>query len=248
MSTLAFSEASTDAKKPSKQEIKQLRLQQASPKSRIWSLELALLNHNQKTASDESMSGKGARVSFGYGVLTRRFLFLGDFSFYLGPFGINYATAKYDNLGSGVSLLVGASLIEGFSLRSEPLGFGILGGIGYQEIRSRYYSRNDIEDPVPASSEGIVTGYSNRSVSIDLNFGVFVSMVKDQRPDTYDTENLVTRNEGLLFSLQGSLPLWSRHYTQYRVLDAGGAESMKKVSGILEGYKIIISMRAFLGT
>lgn len=230
---------------PSKNEIKQSRIDNAPSKNRVWSLELATIRYTQNVNPGHSLNGTGGRISIGYGLIGLKHLLLGDFSLYFGPFGENYKTASFDYTGSGASITVG----HGFNaIRGDDMGVGLLGGFSYQDFYGRFYGRNDADKPVPANSEGIVTGYGNTLSSADLNFGIFLSWFKSQRPDTHDIEALTTRNEGLIWSLQASLPIWSRFRARFKALDAGGGESDKVQKGTLEGTKFILSLRAFLGT
>lgn len=233
--------------KKSKQEIKAEHLRKAPLKSRVWTFELALLNYVQESSTEQAVEGKGARVSVGYGMVSETRLMLADFNLYLGPFGSHYHQMKYDQLGSGVSVLVGSSL-GNLHIRGSGTGLGILGGFSYHEFRGRTYGRNDADDPVPATQDGIVTAYASRGVSIDLNAGFFVSWMKDQRPDTTYVESLVTRNEGYILSLQGAIPVWSQFRSQYTVRDASGAENDSIQRGGLSGFKLILSLRTFLGS
>lgn len=244
-SALSAEQKQTIAPGPSKNEIKRQRMQNASTKSRVWSLELATLRFVQNVNPGHSLNGVGGRVSIGYGLIGEHNLFLGDANLYFGPFGENYRTVSYDYMGTGATLTVG----HGFTpLRGDNMGIGILGGASYQEFTGRFYGRNDSDKPVPATSNGIVTTYGNTISSADLNVGLFVSFMKPERPDTNDVESLITRNEGVILSLQGSLPVWSRFRARYSQLDASGASKDKTDKGVLEGFKIILSLRGFLGT
>lgn len=101
---------------------------------------------------------------------------------------------------------------------------------------------------MPSTTEGITTRYGSTITSADLNFGIFISRVKTQRSDTHDSDTLLTRNEGLIWSLQASLPMLSRLRAQYSILDEKQVERTVVEIGTLEGFKVTLSLRAFLGT
>ncbi len=231
----------------SKEETKQVRMQNASIKNRVWSLELAMLRYLQEIDSQHSLDGSGVRISMGYGMITRRHFILGDVNLYIGPFKTQYKTAQYDYTGLGASISVGTSF-ESTPLRGNGLGIGMLAGIGYQDFRGKFYGRNDTDDPAPHSTTGIVTSYGSKISSIDFNFGCLISWMSLQRYDTHDEENLMTRNEGMIASLQASIPFWSRFRGEYQVLDTIQHPDTVREKGFLEGFKVILSLRAFLGS
>ena len=216
-------------------------------KSRVWSFEMALLRYTERGYAGHSVDGIGGKFSIGYGTVRPTYFLLGNFDVYLGPFGIAFRTVQLDYQATGFSVVSGSSL-HTLSLRGEKLGFGVLGGLGYQEFSGKSYARNDVNSPVSPTPLGIVTAYSSKIVVVDASFGLFLSYVKASRLDAHDVEDLITRNEGIIFSLQGSLPVASRFRSSFDILNQAGETQGVNQNGSLAGFRMILSLRTFLGT
>ncbi len=217
------------------------------PKSRVWLLDFALLRYETFGVEDYSLGRTGGRFSIGYGNVEPKYFLLFSLDMYLGPYDVKYQTVQLDHTGTGFSVVAGRSLSR-FPLRSSGLGLGFQVGLGYKEYTGKSYARNDFGGPIPPKTEKILIANNSQTSELDGNLGVFFSLMKAQRLDEHDPDSLVTRNEGLIFSLSGSWPLLSRFSSRYRYTDGLGVETEGGVKGSLEGFKVIVSMKTFLGT
>ncbi len=216
-------------------------------KSRVWVFESTLLRYTQEANAGHAVDGMGAKFGIGYGVIRPHYFLLANADFYLGPFGTNFQTARLDYQGTGFGMVAGHSL-QKRSLREHRVGLGVLSGINYQEFVGKSYARNDVDDPPPSSPDGIVTHYSSRFMLIDASFGFFMSFMRAPRLDTHDQDALITRNEGLLIALQAAFPMMSRFRASYERLDSTGLAQTVVERGSVHGFRLLLSVKAFLGT
>lgn len=219
-------------------------LSSAALKNKAWCLEIAALHHNHELNSEHSIKGLGSRLSIGYGFIEDRYFFLGEFSFLLGPHASQFKTVDFDHNGTGINLSTGFS-ING--LRKVGPGIGFLTSLSYSDMKGKSYARNDF-GATPATPEGIVTKHTKQSAMAEVSGGIFISWFESKRLDDVQTKNLLTRNEGLLISLQGAIPIWSSMHVKHSVLDANKNEEELKDKGPINGFKVILSVRTFLGT
>lgn len=217
------------------------------PKSRVWLLDLALLHYRTNGVDDYSLGRTGGRLSIGYGNIEPKYFLLFSLDMYLGPYNTKYKTVQVDHSGTGFSVVAGHS-IGSFPLRGNGIGMGFQVGLGYKEYTGKSYARNDFGYELPAKSENILIVTNSQSSELDANLGFFFSFMKTQRLDDHDPDSLITRNDGILVSISGSWPLVSKFSSRYQYTDGFGFVSEATSKGHLDGFKIILSMKTFLGT
>ncbi|MBI2602257.1 MAG: hypothetical protein HYW48_04305 [Deltaproteobacteria bacterium] len=228
-------------------------------KGRAWVVEAAGIQHHLKGTKDNQIEGVGSRLSLGYGKIQPLYFFFVNAELLLGPYNIIYRNVKVDYNASGLSL-IGGSSVKNLTLRGEATSFGLLAGLGYREFAGKSIGRADYAE-ILDKTEAVIH-YRNSVVAVETSFGVFFSWVKSQRPDSHNPELLLTRNDGLMLSLSFAIPVYSRYRSRVETFrsdeerkeeldkenDDPGPTKVLTQTGVLDGFQIILSLRAFLGT
>lgn len=228
-------------------------------KGRAWVLEVAGLSHHLKGSKSNRVEGVGSRISIGYGKIQPLYFFFVSAELGLGPYNLDYRNTRVDYNASGLSL-IGGSSVKNLTLRGELTSFGVLGGLAYHELVGQSIGRSDFGEIL--EKENTVIGYRNNAVVLETNFGIFFSWVKRQRLDRHEPELLLTRNDGVMLSLSFAVPVYSHFRSRIATFRADkersdelergnedpGPTKVTTETGSLDGFKIILSLRAFLGT
>ena len=199
-----------------------------------------------RSASDQELVGNSGAVQVGYAYLSDSWYADLSFDLLLGP----YEPAKdkqldVDYLGTGFTLWLGASA-QAANLRSSAGGYGFALGISYADLVGHSIGRNhlDVGDGADVRPD-LIDDYVLTVTDLSLQPAIFFAWLGPPRPRGNAPDLLATRVEGYILTVGASVPLNAAFKA---TTHTKGASQSSSDSGALQGYSILVSLKAMLGT
>lgn len=174
-------------------------------------VDLGFTHYSLQGDNRQRIIGDGAKVSFGLGGTHDHWLWRATGDILWGPFFTQSSKQpKTDFNGSGATIHGGYGW-GADGLRSTNGSFGLLFGGSYREITGRTATAKF--DTAAAAEKGIPPRVKIYGRDVNWDLGLFFALFQPSRPNSNDPNLLVTRIEGIVFSVIASFPYISRYRT-----------------------------------
>lgn len=212
-------------------------------KRNIWSFGFTGFRSSLKADDGSELLGNSGAVQLGTGYLGHAFFFDASFDILLGPYEPTFARqVNVDYTGTGMTLWTGFSA-QTADLRSEAGGYGFALGISYSDIAGHSSGKNSSAKN-GAQADKLVDDYTMRVTNLSLLPAVYFSWLAPARPHGNTPELLATRVEGYVLTIGAAAPMVATYSADYTTQDGKQHSSRGK----LNGYGLLLSLKAMLGT
>ncbi len=188
-------------------------------------------------ASGNDINGVGAEWSFLYGGRSPQWFWAINLSFLDGPFHRHFENQRYDLRG------LGASVLAGVPLSQTRFSYGPLLTLSHRSLTAQSYEKELI---YAQEKKDLVDSYSNTIMAWEIEWGLYAAHLAHARPDTGAPEDLVTRNDGWMFSVAYVMPV-AVFYRTHEKRTIQGESQIQQDRSQYHGWSLKAQLTLFLG-
>jgi len=217
----------------------------AEEQAKVWTFGVTGLRQSLKTGNDNELIGNSGELQIGGGYVATHWYYTISADIIQGPYEPTYQrqlNVEYSGYGATMWSAFSAQNVD---LRSIEGGYGFALGVSYATTTGYMNGRNRLDSGKNTNDDRRLVGeYKMHVNNLSLLPAIFFSWLSPSRPAGNTPDLLATRVEGYVLLIGAAAPI----LTTYDAIGTSSDGIAHHDHGNLNGYSLLISLQALLGT